>query len=59
MTLLMREQEKYQMGIAKGRAEGRVETIFKLVSDGLLPRSVGAMQLGMSEKEFEIKLMQN
>lgn len=39
----------------KGRVEGRAETLFELVLDGILTKAVAVSKTGMSEKEFSEK----
>ena len=53
MTLLMRDQEMMQKGREEGRMEGRDQTLFSLVQDGILESSVAAEKANMSLGEFE------
>lgn len=61
MTLLMRDQEMIQKGREEGRkaghmaglTEGRDQTLFSLVQDGLLEPSVAAEKANMPLGEFE------
>ena len=53
MTLLMRDQEMIQKGREEGRMEGRDQTLFSLVQDGILEPSVAAEKANMSLGEFE------
>lgn len=40
-------------GVAKGRAEGRTETLVTLVIDGLLDKEVAADRAGLSIERFD------
>ena len=68
MTLLMRDQEMIQKGREEGRMEGQIEghktglvegrdqTLFSLVQDGILEPSVAAEKANMSLGEFEVAM---
>ena len=53
MTLLMRDQEMIQKGREEGRMQGRDQTLFSLVQDGILEPSVAAEKANMPLGEFE------
>lgn len=42
--------------VAEGKAEGAIQMLFRLVSEGLLSLSAAAVQANMTEEEFEAQL---
>ena len=46
------EEEGRADGLAKGRAEGRLRTLYDLVKDGILSNMDAAKRAGMSLEEF-------
>ncbi len=57
MTLLMREQEKYEegmeKGMEKGMKKGALQMLASLVKDGMIALSDAAAKAGMSEEMFK------
>ncbi len=52
MTLLMREQERYEDGLREGWQKGLLDSLISLVRDGLLSAADAANRVGMSEEAF-------
>lgn len=52
MTLLMREQEKFDEGFEKGKEKGKIIQLKELVESGMITTENAAKAAGMSVKEF-------
>ena len=48
--------EGIQIGEARGRAQGGLNMLVSLVSDGSLPLAVAAKKAGMTEDEFKTRM---
>ena len=57
MTLLMRDNEMIKKGreegIILGKNQGKIETIFSFVQDGIIPLEVGADKANLSIETFK------